>query len=46
MIQQEGQVEDARQAGGRKHDKRGRNGQLKVSGWQTMGGDGAAEDTM
>ena len=46
MIQQEGQVEDARQACGRKHDKRGRNRQLEVSGWRMMGGDGAAEDTM
>jgi hypothetical protein len=46
MIQQEGQVEDARQAGGKKHNKRGRNGQLEVSGWQMMGGDGAVEDTM
>ncbi len=29
----------------RKFDKRGRSGQYKMSGWQTMQGDGAAEDT-
>ncbi len=45
ITEQEGEVDDARQAGGRKYNKRGSSGQCELSRWQTMQGDGV-EDMM
>jgi hypothetical protein len=44
MTQQEGAVEDARQAGGRHCNKR-EEGECETSRWQAMRGDRAANDT-
>jgi hypothetical protein len=46
MTQQEGEVDDARQAGGAKHNKKWRSGQCKMSRWRMMQGNEAAEVTM